>query len=389
MKIAPRTLPTPKYPTGGKLAWPPPQLSSPTTLEIGTCGVYSLASGKDYILKLSQQRALDGWDGITVSGGNNVVIIGGEINMPKRWSSSRPALPTGFPGATISLTGTVTGGTFTLTHREETTAPITYNATGPEIQAALETLANITPGDCTVTGGAGGPWSYLPAFPRPEIGILSASSSLIGGVVSLSRASWTNMRALDLYNQTGTIHIEGLWIHGAGCAEGVNFHSPLGSINTAVQIQNCLIDIEADDFYRDHHHPDALQIYDGPQVVRTDRATLRCKVQAMLGQPNNANHYPNPATWEFRRTEFNVIGNKPNYSIIKDHSATRYPIPSSWQWNFTDCFTYGDNLNTAQYYNSSYNDPQPSGLTYGPPPSQIVDPARGDCGRGYVSPGYL
>lgn len=46
-----------------------------------------------------------------------------------------------------------TAGTFTLTFDGETTAAIAYNATAATVQAALEGLSNIDPGDVTVAGG--------------------------------------------------------------------------------------------------------------------------------------------------------------------------------------------------------------------------------------------
>ena len=47
-----------------------------------------------------------------------------------------------------------TGGTFTITFAGQTTAPIAYNATTAQIQAALEALSNIEVGDITVTSNA-------------------------------------------------------------------------------------------------------------------------------------------------------------------------------------------------------------------------------------------
>jgi hypothetical protein len=54
---------------------------------------------------------------------------------------------------TITVTGTPTGGTFTLTWSAQTTAAIPYNATAAQVQSALEALSNIAPGDIMVTGG--------------------------------------------------------------------------------------------------------------------------------------------------------------------------------------------------------------------------------------------
>ncbi|MFF9787191.1 hypothetical protein [Streptomyces nigrescens] len=60
---------------------------------------------------------------------------------------------------TVTVTGGPTGGTFTITWSGQTTAAIAYNATAAAVQTALEALSNIAPGDVTVTGNAGGPWT--------------------------------------------------------------------------------------------------------------------------------------------------------------------------------------------------------------------------------------
>jgi hypothetical protein len=48
-----------------------------------------------------------------------------------------------------------TGGTFTLTYSAQTTTAIAYNATAGVVQAALEALSNIAPGDVEVNGSTG------------------------------------------------------------------------------------------------------------------------------------------------------------------------------------------------------------------------------------------
>ncbi|MEU5742063.1 hypothetical protein ABZ784_29230 [Streptomyces tendae] len=60
---------------------------------------------------------------------------------------------------TLTVTGGPTGGTFTITFDSQTTAAIAYNASAAVVQAALEGLSNVNPGDITVTGNAGGPWT--------------------------------------------------------------------------------------------------------------------------------------------------------------------------------------------------------------------------------------
>jgi len=66
----------------------------------------------------------------------------------------------GVPGAsgtnevqTITITGTPTGGTFTLTYDGQTTAAIAYNAAAAAVQSALEALSNIDSGDVACAGG--------------------------------------------------------------------------------------------------------------------------------------------------------------------------------------------------------------------------------------------
>ena len=60
---------------------------------------------------------------------------------------------------TVTITGSPTGGTFTLTFNSQTTAGIAYNAAAADVRTALEALSNINVGDVTVTGSAGGPYT--------------------------------------------------------------------------------------------------------------------------------------------------------------------------------------------------------------------------------------
>ncbi len=53
----------------------------------------------------------------------------------------------------VSLIGSPTGGTFTLTFEGDTTGPIPFDATAAQVQAALEALPNIGPGNAETTLG--------------------------------------------------------------------------------------------------------------------------------------------------------------------------------------------------------------------------------------------
>ncbi len=83
---------------------------------------------------------------------------------------------------TVTITGSPGGGTFTLSFGSQTTGAIAYNATAAAVQTALEALPAIVPGDVTVTGSAGGP--YTVTFGGAHTGDqpqMTATSSLTGG----------------------------------------------------------------------------------------------------------------------------------------------------------------------------------------------------------------
>lgn len=83
----------------------------------------------------------------------------------------------------ITITGGPTGGTFTLTYGGQTTAAIPYNAAAGAVQAALEALSNIAPGDVTVTGAAGGPYTitFTGTLAGTNVAQITATASLTGG----------------------------------------------------------------------------------------------------------------------------------------------------------------------------------------------------------------
>lgn len=88
----------------------------------------------------------------------------------------------------IAITGS--SGTFTVTHRGNTSAPIAYNATTGAVQSALELVPSIGTGNVTVTGSAGaydvwlhdaGEPSYRHALPVTALGAAGATATVTGG----------------------------------------------------------------------------------------------------------------------------------------------------------------------------------------------------------------
>lgn len=60
---------------------------------------------------------------------------------------------------TVTITGSPTGGNFTLTFSGQTTGNIAYNATATQVQTALAALSTVGAGNVEVAGSAGGPWT--------------------------------------------------------------------------------------------------------------------------------------------------------------------------------------------------------------------------------------
>lgn len=84
----------------------------------------------------------------------------------------------------VTVTGAPGGGTFTLTFDGATTTGIAYNATAAVVKAALEALSTVNPGDVTVSGVDGGPYTvtFGGRYTGDNVPAMTASgASLTGG----------------------------------------------------------------------------------------------------------------------------------------------------------------------------------------------------------------
>jgi hypothetical protein len=85
---------------------------------------------------------------------------------------------------TVTITGSPTGGTFTLTFGGNTTTGIAYNAAASVVQTALQALASVGAGNALVTGSAGGPYTveFAGTLAKASQSLITASgASLTGG----------------------------------------------------------------------------------------------------------------------------------------------------------------------------------------------------------------
>lgn len=84
---------------------------------------------------------------------------------------------------TVTITGSPTGGTFTLTYSGQTTSSIAYNAAASAVQSALTALSNIGSGNVAVTGSAGGPYTvtFQGSLAHTNVAQMTATGSFTGG----------------------------------------------------------------------------------------------------------------------------------------------------------------------------------------------------------------
>jgi hypothetical protein len=110
--------------------------------------------------------------------GNNVVIDAGTNEVQR-----------------ITITGTPTGGTFTITWNGFTTAAIPHNATAAQVLSALLALPPFVYGDLDVTGGAGPgtPWDveFKGRYSGMNVAQITTTDSLTGGSTPASAVTTT------------------------------------------------------------------------------------------------------------------------------------------------------------------------------------------------------
>lgn len=90
----------------------------------------------------------------TFSGSNTITLT-----IPVTSTNAVAAIAAVNETQTVRLTGSPSGGTFTLRFGANTTSGLAYNASAATIQTALQGLASIGSGNATVSGSSGGPWT--------------------------------------------------------------------------------------------------------------------------------------------------------------------------------------------------------------------------------------
>lgn len=386
-----------------KLTWEPPEgWESYTNVNASNANRnITLNANTDYKITITEPITATG--GLVITGGRNVVMMGGEINVPQQWSEADPLFPHLFPQQTI----TVTGETFQITngptgHNYNVSSVLPKESTAAEVKAALEAMPELHTvagehekgGVFAVEGPTGGPFKITFNTPNFHARRLTAT----GATVHYESDTWTDARGLYIASFTGTFHVEGLYIHGAGCEEAMD----IGASKGRVQLQNCILSPEAHCFNLEHFHGDALQAWSGPIRLRMDRVFMRnVRYQGFTAEPTvqAGGLLTELENWYLKRVYIHAENN-PNL-VPPAGEGLGYPFywakpgGSFPEWRLIGgpvvvSANPSERPENELYYSNGYNGNVPDGnlnIKFNEPePSWNVQAS--EVGVGYVSPGY-
>jgi hypothetical protein len=208
---------------------------------------------------------------------------------------------------------------------------------------------------------------------------------LIGGRISVPKPRHRHApddrlrRGLYLKGQTGTVHVEGLLIDGAGLWEGINLDQRLGA---TVQLENIRIEaLRADDEvgFTDNH-PDLIQTWAGPAELRVDRLTGTTDYQAFMLAPVEYGNLRPPRRFAFRHVDL-VARSSHACSCQMLWAFGSFPLGLANVW-----LRPHRHLTVAQSVEPK--DGRWAAVRAGRPPGGSFVP-RGVAGSRYRSPGYV
>jgi hypothetical protein len=143
---------------------------------------------------------------------------------------------------------------------------------------------------------------------------------IIGGEISHPTASnnIADEYGIALYRQTGTVHIEGVWIHGIGIGQAILIaHTDSSSANSIIQIENSRLE--------SLHvvgtiHTDTIQSYGGPRKLRLYNNTMISNGVVIQTQPCDVGSGPTPTQWDYRKLD--LVQQTPDaYGLWKNCTA--------------------------------------------------------------------
>jgi hypothetical protein len=240
----------------------------------------------------------------------------------------------------------------------------------------------------------------MPSVPRTEALVINGGRNvvLIGGEVAIpdqgTSPTITSRRALYIANSTGTVHVEGLLLHGDDISEGIQINAPAA----IVQIQNVAIrNVHARDQVRfSDNHPDVLQTWGGVGELRVDGLTGESDYQGLFFKADyNGPHGPvhlrnvNLRAMPTTRYQFWMDGTGGGYPTVTLSDVWVEPAPNrsfgKTVWPDVDHAEHP--VRIAEGAASWPTLPVSGVVRQGTPPGGDFVPVA-TVGLGYASPGY-
>ena len=151
------------------------------------------------------------------------------------------------PTQTVRLTGSPTGGTFTLTFGGNTTSALAYNATAADVEAALVALASVGANKVSVAGGPGPSTPWTVSFTLT--GTLTASGAgLTGGTAPAVTVSAPTVAGVSTFmlgpREWLRVEADGTnWVQTGGVELAAEFE--VGGLSTPVSNSGALTYVPA------------------------------------------------------------------------------------------------------------------------------------------------
>lgn len=395
----------------------PPVLTDPIRHEITpTTRVLNLTAG-DHLVVLPATPVTGT---LTIEGqdvARNIVVIGGAVAPAPAYDPATLMATDVADYAVYTQTGFTgaTGGTFRIQLMEKTyrvgiappvTAPLAWNAGADEIRAAINASLNAyfgdTAGGClaVVGSGAGGPWKVVPE----NNSRLGRVDLLLDGLAGTPVKTRTNQyrastNAFVIKRWRGVAHVEGLSLGSADTNDGINVDN--ANADARLQLANIHSEGRFHVFHNDWIHADGLQSYRGPAQFHLERCDFVSNGgNGFIGQPATVSGLQNLYDWWYEAVHFRA--ERPDddpYRLDIDPAAAYFTLVNTeWRQVMNGCFasfvsrkTGAEITNTPDNrFNAGGRIEPVAGLTLRqrPPGGWFCDPARGQCGVGYVSPGY-
>ncbi len=259
---------------------------------------------------------------------------------------------------------------------------------------------DLTPGQDYIIDMPGSPMIHDRAgFPVLKL-VGGRNVVIIGGEIRIDNIvppghSVADAQCIHVENQTGVVHLEGLYLHGAGCGQGVLMNYGSTSAHPRVQMQNCRIETLHPITTPDVVHPDGVQSEQGPYEFWVYNYTCASAGTILQLQPHNLAGGTPIGTWNLENINGWQVSNK-GYALWKACDV-------KWPTFQGECWV--KNLGNLAWANGDGSIPG-GGIQGWTPGNSIGWPVTGSAwniglrpsgdfvpsgvaGIGYVSPGYV